>query len=498
MVNRVQQYLHERPVLELEPAAIQRLQASRQVVLDALAAGKTIYGINTGFGKLSQVRIGNDELQKLQVNLLRSHACGVGEAVRPEIVRMMLYLKYLALTQGYSGCSIEVVAKIGEFLNKDLLPVVPERGSVGASGDLAPLAHLSLPLIGEGEVWYQNRRLPAEQLVTAGVYQPVVLGPKDGLALINGTQYSTALLLDGYLQSRDLLVWSELAAAMSVEAALATDVPFRAGIHSIRRQPGQMAVAQHLTNLVKDSQIIASHKNCPKVQDPYCLRCVPQILGAVWDSLEYVRRVLDNEIEAVTDNPLVFPEEGEVLSGGNFHATPLALAADYLAIALTNLSNLAERQIALLIDPAMSNLPAFLIEKSGLNSGFMIAQVTAAALCAENRMLSNPASVHNIPTSANQEDHVSMAPNAGLKLARIITNLKNIIWIELLAAAQGMELRQPLEGGRGTALGYRQVRRWVPYRMEDTLFYPDLQLGERFFADGQFLEQIRQIAVGEI
>jgi histidine ammonia-lyase len=494
MVNQVIEFLKKSPAIKLSEEELRCIQAGRRVIEEALAAGKTIYGINTGFGKLSQVRIAAEELQQLQVNLLRSHACGVGEPLATEIVRIMLYLKYLALAQGYSGCSLEVVQKIIEFLNRDILPVVPRRGSVGASGDLAPLAHMSLPLIGEGEVVYQGVRRPAADLVTMGVYQPIELRAKDGLALINGTQFSTALLLYGFYQAEQLLLLDELAAAMCVEAALATDVPFRAEIQAVRKQRGQIAVARHLRNFLSGSQIVASHKDCPKVQDPYCLRCVPQVLGAVRDTLDFVRMVLEREIAAVTDNPLVFPESTVVLSGGNFHAEPLALAADYLAIALTNMGNMAERRIALLTDAAMSGLPAFLVAKSGLNSGFMIVQVTAAALCAENRTLSNPASVQNIPTSANQEDHVSMAPNAGLKLLQILENLKTIIWIELLAAAQGMELRRPLKGGEGTERGWQQVRRLVPFYAADRRFDEDLNQRDAFYADQQFLEELRQIA----
>jgi histidine ammonia-lyase len=433
-------------------------------------------------------------LSTLQVNLLRSHACGVDDPIDPEIVRIMLYLKIRNLARGYSGCDLKVVEKLVELYNKNLLPVVPRRGSVGASGDLAPLAHLSLPLIGEGEFFYQNKRYPAAELVKKGLYQPIELGPKDGLSLINGTQYSTALLLSAYKKATDLILMSELAAAMSIEAFLATDTPFHPEIQTVRGQIGQQVVARHLRNMVRNSTIIRSHRHCPKVQDPYSFRCLPQVLGAVRDTLDYVRRVLDAEVDAVTDNPLVLVSENAVLSGGNFHAEPLALAADYLTIALTEVGNIAERRIAELIDPVMSNLPAFLSTNSGLNSGFMIAHCTAAALTAENRTLSMPASVETTPTSANQEDHVSMAPNAGLKLLKVIDNLQKIVWIEFLVAAQGMDLRKPLKGGRGTHLGWQKIRTMVTFLEDDRVMYPDLAKAEQFFDDQGFILKIANLA----
>ncbi len=494
MLTEIKTFLRHPYQIQLTPAEIERVQAARQTVAELFDSGRPTYGINTGFGKLAQVRIPPEDLTQLQINLLLSHACGVGEAVPIDIVRLMMFLKIKSLTAGYSGCSLGVVEKLIELLNKGILPWVPQQGSVGASGDLAPLAHLSLPLIGAGEVFYQNKRWQAAELVQQGVYQPVELGPKDGLALINGTQYSTALLTYAYLQAEDLLLLTELGAAMSVEALLGTDVSFQEEIQNVRCQVGQKVVAHHLRNFLKDSQIVASHKNCDKVQDPYSLRCIPQVIGAVRDTMGFVATILENETDAVSDNPLVFSDQHAILSGGNFHAEPVALAADYLTIALTILGNLSERRIALLMDSDMSGLPPFLIKKSGINTGFMIAHVTAAALCAENRTMSMPASVENIPTSANQEDHVSMAPNACLKLMRVIENLKTIIWIEFLAAAQGMEFRKPLEGGKGTRLALQQVRRLVPFLEEDRAFYPDLNQRQSFFADRDFIGQIQAIA----
>ena len=405
----------------------------------------------------------------------------------------MMLLKVKNLSEGFSGVSLPVVEKIAELYNKEIYPVIPRRGSVGASGDLAPLAHMALPLIGEGEVFYKGKRLEAKELIEQGIYEPTQPGAKDGLSLINGTQYSTALLLSAYFEAEKLVTMAELALALSIEADLATDKPFDARIHEVRKQSGQKQVAKNVRNLLEFSKLIESHKDCGKVQDPYCYRCAPQVIGSVRDTLNYVKNILENEVIAVTDNPLVFADEGEIISAGNFHAEPIAMAADYLSIALTELGNISERRIANLIDTTMSGLPPFLIESSGLNSGFMIAHVTAAALTAENRTLANPASVETISTSANQEDHVSMAPNAGLKLTQILKNAKTIIWIEMLAAAQGIDFRGNLKGGHGTQLGYDKIRTLVTHLDDDRIFYKDLQKCEEFFQDENFYQKILKI-----
>lgn len=491
---QVFKFLHRPSVVKLSRSAVTKILASRALVMNFIVQGKTIYGINTGFGRLSTVKIPQEELADLQVNLLRSHACGVGRPIPSKIVALMMFLKIHNLAAGYSGCSLEVIKKLAELLNKRIYPVIPSRGSVGASGDLAPLAHLSLPLIGEGEVEYQGQTVAASELVKQGIYQPVVLGPKDGLSLINGTQYSTALLIYALAQVKNLFLLAELAAAMSIEAVLATDTPFTDKIQRVRYQKGQRIVARHLRNFLKNSQIVKSHINCSKVQDPYSFRCVPQVMGAVYDTIQFVAEITENEINAVTDNPLVFSADNQIISGGNFHAEPIALAADYLAIALTELGNISERRIATLSDPALSSLPPFLVDNSGVNSGFMMAHVTAAALCAENRTLSHPAAVENIPTSANQEDHVSMAPNAGLKLLQIVENLNLIVWIEFLTAAQGIDYRQNLLSGEGTRIAYLKIRSLVEHLTQDRQLHLDLRKADEFFNDLDFINQIREIA----
>ncbi|MCK4295056.1 MAG: histidine ammonia-lyase [Candidatus Marinimicrobia bacterium] len=493
-LKMITDFLRSKCEVSIEENAAKRVKAARKTVLEMINKGKVVYGINTGFGKLSQVKIPLNELESLQLNLLRSHACGVSDPVDTDIVVLMMFLKINNLSAGYSGCSLEVINKLIELLNKKIYPIVPRRGSVGASGDLAPLAHMSLPLIDEGEVLYKNKRYKSEDLVKQGIYEPIKLGPKDGLSLINGTQYSTALLTSALIQAKDLVLLSELAASMSIEAVLSTDVPFRKEIQEIRRQKGQKVVAKHVRNFLKNSEIVESHKNCEKVQDPYSFRCVPQVLGAVRDSINFVQEIVENEFNAVTDNPLVFSDSGEILSGGNFHAEPLAMASDQLSIALTELGNISERRIANLTDQSVSGLPAFLIKSSGINSGFMIAHVAAASLASENRTLSNPASVGNIPTSANQEDHVSMAPAAGLKLLQIVENVKVIIWIEMLAAAQGMDFRRPLKAGIGSELGYKKVRSLVKYLDKDRIMYVDLRQYKKLLSDYTFIREINDIA----
>jgi len=452
--------------------------------------GGAVYGVTTGFGKLAQTRIAENQLEQLQLNLLRSHAVGVGAPLPGEVVRLILALKAASLGRGYSGVRPETIAQLLAFADRDLLPVVPGKGSVGASGDLAPLAHLSLALIGEGEVRYAGATVPSRAALDAAGLKPLSLGPKEGLALINGTQVSTALALTGLFATERLLAAALTAGAMSVDAARGTDTPFDPRIHRVRGQPGQRIAAAILRDLLAGSAIRASHADCDRVQDPYCLRCQPQVMGACLDQLRSAAARLVDEANAVSDNPLVFPEEGEILSGGNFHAEPVAFAADGIAIALAEIGNMSERRTALLVDPVMSFLPAFLVKTPGIDSGFMMAQVTAAALASENKMLAHPASVDTIPTSANQEDHVSMATHAARRLLDMADNVGNIVAIELMAAAQGVDLLAPLKTSPKLATVHTALRDHVAPLDHDRIMAPDIAAAHAFLHRHPFLDLV--------
>jgi len=449
---------------------INRSQATVQAVLER---GESVYGINTGFGRLANQRINADQLQQLQVNLILSHAVGVGPALPDEVVRMVLLLKLGSLGLGYSGVRPIVIEYLTRFFNEDALPCIPSQGSVGASGDLAPLAHLAGVLIGEGQVKMAGDWQPAGQVLKELELAPLSLAPKEGLALLNGTQVSTALALHGLFKTTRLLAAALVAGAMSVDAVKGSDRPFDARIQKIRVHQGQQDCATTLRNLLRGSQIRQSHESstdCDKVQDPYSLRCQPQVMGACLDHVRFVTKTLLNEANAVSDNPLVFWEDNEVISGGNFHAEPVAMAADMLAVAIAEIGSLSERRIALLMDHHLSDLPPFLVSDGGLNSGFMMAQVTAAALTSENKSLAHPASVDSIPTSANQEDHVSMATFAARRLLQLADNSQAIIAIELLAAAQGLDFRKPLTTSRPLQRAHEAVReRAATYEVDRSL-----------------------------
>ncbi len=426
-----------------------RIGASRDVVENVLRAGHSVYGVNTGFGELAMVRIADDRLMELQVNLLRSHAVGSGEPLPREAVRAMLLLRAASLARGYSGVRVEVVERLVSLLNADVTPVVPSRGSLGASGDLIPLAHMALVLIGEGEADVAGERMSGGEALTRASLEPLTLREKEGLALINGTQFMCAI---GALLVHDaaaLVDSAEAAAAMSVEALKGSHAPFDRAIQDIRPHPGQQRTAERMRALLTDSAIEQSHAACEKVQDLYSLRCIPQVLGAVRDVIEFARGAIEREIDAVTDNPLCFPTDGRILSGGNFHGEILAFALDACAMALAEVASIAERRIYRLLDPRGSGLPPFLAHDPGVNSGLMITQYLAAALVAENRVLAHPASVDSIPTSAGQEDHVSMGATAALKARQILENATRVVAIEFLCAAQGVEHHAPLAPGRG-------------------------------------------------
>jgi len=437
--------MHDGARVQLDPDCANAVRRNAHTVEAIVARGEPVYGINTGFGKLASVRIEREDLATLQRNIVLSHAAGVGEPTPPAVVRLMLGLKLASLARGASGIRPATLALLEAMLQRDVLPVVPAQGSVGASGDLAPLAHMATVMIGIGEAWHEGQRMPAADALTRAGLQPIELGAKEGLALLNGTQFSTAHALAGLFAIEDVFRAALVTGALSTEAAMGSDTPFDPRIHALRGQPGQIEVAAALRALMRDSAIRESHRvGDLRVQDPYCLRCQPQVMGAALDVMRQAARTLEIEANGVSDNPLVFDDTGEALSGGNFHAEPVAFAADMLALAVCEIGSISERRIAMLVDPALSRLPAFLTPRPGLNSGFMIPQVTAAALVSENKQRAYPASVDSIPTSANQEDHVSMAAHGARRLLAMAENAAQVVGIELLAAAQGCDFHAPL------------------------------------------------------
>ncbi|GMA15491.1 histidine ammonia-lyase (plasmid) [Deinococcus metallilatus] len=459
--------------VELSEAARERILTARAVVERIVDGPEAVYGVNTGFGKFASVRIARDELARLQHNLIVSHAIGVGEPLPAEVVRGMLLLRAQSLALGHSGVRPEVVELLLALLNAGAHPVVPAQGSVGASGDLAPLAHLALALIGLGEIESGGEVRPAGEVLAELNLQPLTLEAKEGLALINGTQLMGSLLALCLHDARTLLHTANLAAAMTVEALSGSHRPFAEGVVHLRPHPGAVEVAAELRHFLRDSAIAPAHANCGKVQDAYSLRAVPQVHGATLDALMQAGRVLNVEFASVTDNPLIFPDTGEVISGGNFHGQPLALTADALKVAVAELANISERRTEQLLNPALSGLPGFLAREGGLNSGYMIAQYTAAALVSENKVLAHPASVDSIPTSANQEDHVSMGAHGARQLRQILGNAQNVLSIELMCAAQALDF-QPLRAGRGVQAAYEGIRQIVPPLDRDRYYRPDL------------------------
>jgi histidine ammonia-lyase len=473
--------------VELSDKARAAITRSSETVTRLLATGDAIYGVNTGFGKLAKQRIAAPDLSALQLNIVRSHAAGVGAPLDQAIVRTILLLKVNALSQGASGISVRAMDTLVQLLNHDILPVIPGQGSVGASGDLAPLAHLSLVLIGEGEAFVQGRRVPGGEALRAAGLTPVPLGPKEGLALLNGTQVSTALALSGLIAAERNAASEILAGALSVDAVMGSDTPFDPRIHALRPHPGQQLAARHYRRLMEGSRIRASHvTGDDRVQDPYSFRCQPQVMGAALDLLTNTARTLVIESNGVSDNPLVFAEDGAVLSGGNFHAEPVAFAADIIAMAVAEMGSISERRIAALIDPTISLLPPFLIRNPGLNSGFMIPQCTAAALMSENKQLAHPASVDSVPTSANQEDHVSMATHGGRRLSLMNANLARIIAIELLSAAEGIDFRRPLTSSKPLEETYGLIRGKAKPRETDREFSTDIEAVAQMVESGAF------------
>jgi histidine ammonia-lyase len=478
------------PVQASLPAeAYEAMRASSAAIQSIVDQGDAAYGINTGFGKLAKTRIPDDQLEALQRNLILSHSVGSGEPMSAATVRLVMVMKAASLARGYSGVRPVVVDTLLAVLNAGIVPRIPVKGSVGASGDLAPLSHMTLALMGQGEVWYQGQWQPAAQALNAAGIAPLTLAAKEGLALINGTQVSTALALHGLFMAERLLEAGTVIGALSVDAAKGSDAPFDPRIHAVRGQPGQIACAAVTRALLQGSQIRLSHlNNDERVQDPYSLRCQPQVMGACRDLIAQAARTLLIEANAVTDNPLVFTDTGEVLSGGNFHAEPVAFAADTLALAISEIGAIAERRIALLIDSTLSGLPPFLVNNPGLNSGFMIAHVTAAALASENKSHAHPASVDSLPTSANQEDHVSMATYAGRRLAEMADNTATILGIEWLAAAQGVDFHRPLLTSQRLQKAHAALRAQVPFYAHDRLFAPDIEAAKTLVMQGRAAE----------
>ncbi len=443
--------------------------------------------MNTGFGKLAKARIAMSDLGQLQINLVRSHAAGTGETLDLRTIRLIMLLKLASLARGYSGIQPATALALAELINRDIMPVIPAQGSVGASGDLAPLAHLALVLIGEGAAWVEGRRVSGRDALRAAQIEPLTLGPKEGLALLNGTQVSTAIALHALVDAERIMQAAVVAGAMSLDAIKGSDTPFDPRIHAIRPHPGQIMLAGAYRRLLQGSAIRASHLvGDDKVQDPYSFRCQPQVMGAALDTLRHASRTLLLEANSVSDNPLVFAADGEVLSGGNFHAEPVAFAADMMALAIAEIGSISERRIAELTDTTMSELPPFLVQEPGLNSGYMIAHVTAAALASENKMLAHPASIDSLPTSANQEDHVSMATHGALRLHRMNANTEGIIAIELLAAAEGLDFRRPLKSSQPLESAHELIRSKISRRLKDREFSGDIEIARSLIRGEKF------------
>ena len=473
-------------VPKLDPACHATVERSAQAVSRIVSKGDPVYGINTGFGKLANVRIEAGDLERLQRNIVLSHAAGTGEPAPDRIVRLMMALKLASLGQGASGVQPRTLTFLETMLANGLLPVVPAQGSVGASGDLAPLAHMTAAMIGVGDVMAPSGRRPAVEALAAIGLEPLVLGPKEGLALLNGTQFSTAMALAALFEAETLFQSALVTGALSTDAARGTDTPFDPRIHQLRRHEGQIEAASALQNLMAGSALRASHLfGDDRVQDPYCLRCQPQVMGACLDLLRKASGFLGTEANGVSDNPLIFAEDGEALSGGNFHAEPVAFAADMIAMAVCEIGSLAERRIAMLIDPTLSGLPAFLTPRPGLNSGFMIPQVTAAALVSENKQRAYPASVDSIPTSANQEDHVSMAAHGARRLLPMVENATAVVAIELLMAVQACDFHHPLKTSEPLEAARDSLRAEVPRLDDDRYLHPDMEKANALIRSGR-------------
>jgi len=483
--------------VELGDMARSNVSRARELVEKWVREGKAVYGVTTGFGALCEVAIAAGETRALQENILMSHAAGVGSPFPPEIVRAAMAVRVQDLSQGHAGVRLETLLALVDLLNSGVCPVVPEKGSVGASGDLAPMAHLALVLIGKGEAFYQGTRMSGGEALSAAGLKPICLDAGEGLALINGTQFMAGIGALAVSDAERLARTADVACSISLEVLMGTNVEFDQRIHRARPHPGQAAVADNMYRITQDSAIMSSHKDCHRIQDAYTLRCSPQVHGASRDAISHVRGVFEIELASCTTNPLIFPETGDFLLGGNFHGQPLALAADYLCMAASELASISERRIERLVNPQLSGLPAFLVNDSGLNSGFMIAQYTAAALVSENKVLSHPACVDSIPTSANKEDHVSMGTISVRKCRSVIANAENVIAIELLCACQALDLLTKGKPGKGTEAAYRLVRQRVPRLDKDRVLSSDIEAMVELLHEGSILRAVEE-AVGAL
>jgi histidine ammonia-lyase len=478
--------------VELSPEALARVQRARALVERVAAGDEPSYGINTGFGTLAEVRIDKKDLRDLQRNLILSHAAGVGQPLSISEARALLLLRCNVLAKGFSGVRAETLQLGLTMLNRGIAPVIPERGSVGASGDLAPLAHLALVFIGEGEAFFDGQRLPGREALQRAGLEPVVLEAKEGLTLVNGTQAMCAVGVHALLKAEALAQLFDLAGAMTIEGMLGSHKPFLAQVHAVRPHPGHGAVSAHMRRVLRGSELVETHVNCAKVQDPYSMRCIPQVHGAARDGLSFCRQILEVEVNAGTDNPLVFADTEEIISAGNFHGQPVSLGLDVLAMALTQLSSISERRVEQMVNPALSGLPPFLAKNSGLNSGFMIAQVTAAALVAESRILCHPASVDSIPSSAGREDHVSMGMTAALKARQVADHAKHVLAIELLVASQALDLRLPVKPGRAVQAAHALIRSRVPHMDRDRELHKDINAVAALIDSGELFTTLQK------
>lgn len=474
-----------------------KLIDSQAYVQRIVEKGKPVYGINTGFGALSDVHVKAEDLGRLQVNLIRSHCTGVGENFNREVTRAIMLLRANCLASGFSGVNPEAVQLLIDFLNHDIIPQVPSKGSVGASGDLAPLSHIALCLIGEGQVLYKGKSVKSDFAIHQIGKEPVVLGPKDGLALINGTAVMAALGSLAIFHAENLMKLADICAALTCEGVRGTIRAYDPRIQKLKPHPGQIAVAQNLNSLIEGSEIMKSHQDCGKVQDPYSLRCVPQVHGACRQTLRHIKEVFDYELNAVTDNPLIFIEDDDVISGGNFHGEALALSMDYLAMGVAEICNISERRVEKMMNPTFSDLPAFLIKESGLNSGLMIAHVTAAALASENKYLCHPASIDSIPTSTDKEDHVSMGVTSGRKLLEVVENAYSCLAIELLCSTQALEFHRPLKSTSALEGVHRIIRQHVQFIEEDRVFHHDINNITKIIKTNEILSEVEK-HIGEL